>query len=125
MGVQYEDVPVKKNSEVVHPGHPAIIDTGLLADKGKTLKAGTILKTNAAGDALEAAGMADTPNAVLVEDSDGKNAEALVLCHGTVVLGRLGVVDGAKTETPNAAMIGKLKTAGIYPLQLFTSAKKG
>jgi hypothetical protein len=125
MGVQYEDVPIKKNSEVVHPGHPALIDTGLLADKGKTLKAGTILKMNALGNALEPAGKDDTPAAVLVENSDGKNAEVTVLWHGAVVLGRLVVANGANAEAPEAAITNKLRTAGIYPVQLFTSAKKG
>jgi hypothetical protein len=121
--VSYETVPVKNHSEVVHPGHPAIIDTALLADKTAKLKAGTILKFNTAGTALEPAAAADTPAAVLTEDSDGTNAEVLVLWHGMVVAGRITIADGTQ---PAAAMLGKLRTvAGIYPTQLFTSAKKG
>ena len=76
--VTYKDVPVKKNSEAVHPGHPAIIDTALLADGSKKLKAGTILKPGSDGHTVEAA----APSAVLAEDSDGKNAEVLALYHG-------------------------------------------
>ena len=124
--IAYQDVPVKNKSEVVHPGHPPLIDTGLLADKTKVLKAGTVLKFNAAGDALEPASGADNPAAVLAEDSDGRNAEALVLWHGAVVLGRL--LDSSAADPPaaaSAAMAAKLRAAGIYPLQLFTYAKKG
>ena len=123
--VAYENMPVKNKSEVVHPGHPAIVDTALLADKTKTLKAGTILKFNTAGDALEPAGPGDTPVAVLETDSDGKNAEVLVCWHGTVVFGRLLDSSGANPAAATEAMAAKLRTAGIYPLQLFTSAKKG
>jgi len=123
--VAYENVPVKNKSEVIHPGHPAIVDTALLADKTKTLKAGTILKFNTAGDALEPAGPGDTPVAVLETDSDGKNAEVLVCWHGAVVFGRLLNSSGANPTAATQAMAAKLRTAGIYPLQLFTSAKKG
>ncbi|MDR0443266.1 MAG: hypothetical protein LBH44_07670 [Treponema sp.] len=123
--VVYQDGPVTKNAEVVHPGHPAIIDTGLLVDKTAKLKSGTILKFNAAGDALQAAAPADTPIGVLAQDSDGINAEVLVLWHGMVVKGRLLDSSGANPAEATAAMTAKLRTAGIYPVQLFTSAKKG
>jgi len=123
--VSYENVPVKNKSEVVHPGHQPLIDTGLLADKTAELKAGTILKLNAAGDALQPAAAADTPVGVLAEDSDGKNAEVLVLWHGAVVFGRLLDASGAAATAATRAMANKLRAAGIYPLQLFTSAKKG
>jgi len=131
MGINYESVPVKNHSEVVHPGHPGIIDTALLADKTAKLKAGTIklkagtiLKADAGGK-LEAAAPDDTPIAVLAADSDGKNAEALVLWHGMVVAGRLLDSSGAQPVAAAAAMTVKLRGAGIYPTQLFTSAKKG
>jgi len=123
--VAYENVPVKNKSEVIHPGHPAVVDTALLADKTKTLKAGTILKFNTAGDALEPAGPSDTPVAVLESDSDGKNAEVPVCWHGAVVFGRLLNSSGANPAAATEAMAAKLRPAGIYPLQLFTSAKKG
>jgi hypothetical protein len=75
--VTYENVPVKNHNEVIHPGHPAVIDTALLADKTKKFQAGTILKMNA-DSKMEAAAPADTPIAVLAQDSDGVNAEVLV-----------------------------------------------
>jgi hypothetical protein len=121
--VNYTDVPVNKNSEVVHPGHPAVIDTGLLADKAKKYKAGTILKADADGK-LAAAAAADDPAAVLTADSDGANAEVLVLWHGMVVQGRLLNSSGAEPVAATAAVAAKLRAAGIYPVQLFTSAKK-
>jgi len=123
--VAYENVPVKNKSEVIHPGHPAIVDTALLADKTKTLKAGTILKFNTAGDALEPASPSDTPVAVLETDSDGRNAEVLVCWHGAVVSGRLLNSSGANPVAATSEMVFNLRGAGIYPLQLFTSAKKG
>ena len=123
--VAYENVPVKNKSEVIHPGHPAIVDTALLADEAAKLKAGTVLKFNTAGDKLQPAGPSDTPVAVLAEDSDGRNAEVLVCWHGTVVFGRLLDSSGANPVAATEAMAAKLRTAGIYPLQLFTSAKKG
>jgi hypothetical protein len=122
--VAYENIPVKNHSEIVHPGHPAIVDTALLADKTKKFKAGTILKFNTTG-ALEAAAPADTPVAVLTEDSDGTNAEVLVLWHGMVVFGRLLNSSGAQPVAASAEMVFNLRSAGIYPVQLFTSAKKG
>ena len=122
--VAYENVPVKNKSEVIHPGHPAIVDTALLAGGTKVLKAGTILKLNSGGK-LEPAGPSDTPIAVLESDSDGKNAEVLVCWHGAVVFGRLLNSSGANPTAATQAMAAKLRTAGIYPLQLFTSAKKG
>ena len=123
--VAYENVPVKNKSEVIHPGHPAIVDTALLADEAAKLKAGTVLKFNTAGDKLQPAGPSDTPVAVLAEDSDGRNAEVLVCWHGAVVFGRLLNSSGANPAAATEAMAAKLRTAGIYPLQLFTSAKKG
>ena len=122
--VAYENVPVKNKSEVIHPGHPAIVDTALLANETAKLKAGTILKLNDSGK-LEPAAPNDTPVAVLESDSDGKNAEVLVCWHGTVVFGRLLDSSGANPVAATEAMAAKLRTAGIYPLQLFTSAKKG
>jgi len=123
--VAYEKVDVKNTSEVIHPGHPAVIDTALLADKTKTFKAGTILKLNAAGEALIPAAPADTPVAVLAQDSDGKNAEVLVCWHGTVVFSRLVDASGAAPVAATLAFANKLRAAGIYPLQLFANAKKG
>jgi len=123
--VSYETVPVKNKSEVVHPGHPPLIDTGLLADASAKLKAGTVLKWNADGTGLTAAAEADTPVAVLAEDSDGKNKEVLVLWHGAVIFGRLLDASGLQTTAATKAMAAKLRMAGIHPLQLFTSAKKG
>ncbi|MCL2808637.1 MAG: hypothetical protein FWD24_01085 [Treponema sp.] len=123
--VSYENVPVKNKSEVIHPGHQPVIDTGLLADKTAKLKAGTILKWNIDSTALIAAAPADTPVAVLAEDSDGTNAEVLVCWHGTVIFGRLLNSSGAEPVAATKAMANKLCATGIYPLQLFTSAKKG
>jgi hypothetical protein len=124
MGISYTDVPVKKTAAVVHPGHPPIIDTGLLADNEAKFKAGTVLKMDANGKLLAAA-PADTPVAVLTKDSDGKNAEVLVLWHGAVVFGRLLDASGANPVAATEALANKLRAAGIYPLQLFSSAKKG
>jgi len=89
--VSYEEVPVKNPSAVIHPGHPAIIDTALLTSATTKLKAGTILKFDSTGETLEPAvgnppppvedeppTPVDTPVAVLAEDSDGRNAEVLV-----------------------------------------------
>jgi hypothetical protein len=123
--VVYEDVPVKNHVEVVHPGHPAIVDTALLKDEKAKLKAGTILKMDAANGRLEPAAPADTPIAVLTEDSDGKNAEVLVLWHGMVIFGRLLDSSGAQAAAASTEMAFNLREAGIYPVQLFTSAKKG
>jgi len=123
--VAYENVPVKGKSEVIHPGHPAIIDTALLENATATLKAGTVLKFNAAGKALKPAGANDDPVAVLAEDSDGKNAEVLVCWHGAVVSGRLLNSSGQAPVKAGDALVHNLREAGIYPLQLFTSAKKG
>jgi len=125
MGVSYEKIELKNTSEVIHPGHPAVIDTALLADKTKEFKAGTILKLNAAGEALIPAAPADNPVAVLAQDSDGRNAEILVCWHGTVVFGRLIDASGAAPAAATLAFANKLRAAGIYPLQLFTNAKKG
>ena len=123
--VVYDKVELKNTSEVIHPGHPAVIDTALLADKTKEFKAGTILKLNAAGEALIPAAPADNPVAVLAQDSDGKNAEVLVCWHGTVVFGRLVDASGAEPTAATLAFANKLRSVGIYPLQLFTNAKKG
>ena len=125
MGVSYQKIEVKNTSEVIHPGHPAVIDTALLADKTKEFKAGTVMKMNAAGEALVPAAPADNPVAVLAQDSDGKNAEVLVCWHGTVVFGRLIDASGAEPKEAALALANKLRAVGIYPLQLFTNAKKG
>ena len=122
--VGYKDMPAKKGSEVVHPGHPPVIDTGLLADKTRKLKAGTVLKADDNGK-LAAAADDDDPVAVLTEDSDGVNAEVLVLWHGIAVQGRLLDSSGASPAPASAAMAFNLRAAGIYPVQLFTSAKQG
>jgi len=136
--VSYENVAVKNPSAVIHPGHPAIIDTALLANADAKLKAGTVLKFNSAGDKLVPAvgnppppvdddppTPIDTPAAVLAEDSDGKNAEVLVCWHGAVVAGRLLDSSGANPVAASDGLISNLRSAGIYPLQLFTYAKKG
>jgi hypothetical protein len=131
MGIAYEQIPVKNHHEVVHPGHPPLIDTGVLADAGKKYKAGTILKIDPATGKMSAAALADTPAGVLVEDPDGRNAEVSVLFHGAVVFGRLldssGLDANPATEAVAAttAMAVKLMAVGIHPLQLFTSAKVG
>jgi len=125
MGVNYESIPVKNQSEVVHPGHPGIVDTALLKNETVKLKAGTILKMDAASGKLEPAALADTPIAVLTADSDGKNAEVLVLWHGMVVAGRLLDSSGAQPAAASPAMVAKLRGIGIHPTQLFSSAKKG
>jgi len=136
--VSYEAIPVKNPSAVIHPGHPAIIDTALLGNASAKLKAGTILKFNSTGETLVPAvgnppppvGNADptpvdTPAAVLAEDSDGKNAEVLVCWHGAVVAGRLLDSSGSQPVAASAELIFNLRAAGIVPLQLFTYAKKG
>jgi len=126
MGVSYEKVDLKNTREVIHPGHPAVVDTALLADKTKEFKAGTILKLNAAGEALVPAAPADNPVAVLTQDSDGKNAEVLVCWHGTVVFSRLlDASGGGEPVAATLAFANKLRAAGIYPLQLFANARKG
>jgi hypothetical protein len=122
--VVYSDVPVKNSASVVHPAHPPLEDTGVLADGAKQYKAGTILKMDANGKLLAAA-PADDPIAVLTKDSDGKNAEVLVLWHGAVVSGRLLNSSGANPVAASDAMIPKLRTAGIYPIQSFDYSKKG
>ena len=123
--IAYQDVPVQNHPEVIHPGHPAVVDTALLADKTAKFKAGTVLKYNAAGTGLEPAAAADQPIAVLAQDSDGKNAEVLVCWHGTVVFGRLIDASGLEATAATNALAGKLRMVGIYPIQLFTNAKKG
>jgi len=136
--VAYESVPVKNKSAVIHSGHPAIIDTALLEDATAKLKAGTILKFNSTGDKLVPAvgnppppanndppTPVDTPAAVLAEDSDGKNAEVLVCWHGAVVAGRLLDSSGNQPVAASEELVFNLRSAGIYPLQLFTSARKG
>jgi len=120
--VAWEDVPVKQNAEVVHPGHPAIIDTGLLLDKTKKYQAGTILRVDADGK-LAAAAPNDTPVAVLTKDSDGVNAEVLVLWHGMVVQGRLLDSSGNNSIAPTAAMAAKLRPA-IFPVQPWAAVNK-
>jgi len=128
MGVSYEKIDLKNTREVIHPGHPAVIDTALLADKTKLYKAGTIMTLDDEGEGLVPADPedADIPVAVLAQDSDGKNAEVLVCWHGTVVFSRL--LDASGSGEPVAATLAfanKLRAAGIYPLQLFANAKKG
>lgn len=123
--IAYQDVPVRNHSEVIHPGHPPVIDTALLADNTAKLTAGTILKYNTAGDGLEPAAPSDQPIAVLAKDSDGINAEVLVCWHGTVVFGRLIDASGTEPEAASRTLAGKLRMAGIYPIQLFTYSKKG
>jgi len=121
--VNYESVPVNKNAEIVHPGHPPIIDTGLLADKTKKYKAGTILKADANGK-LTAAGANDDPIAVLTKDSDGVNAEVTVLWHGMVVQGRLLNSSGAEPVAAGEALVYNLRPAGIYPIQPWANIDK-
>ncbi|MDR0455848.1 MAG: hypothetical protein LBH20_04085 [Treponema sp.] len=121
--INWKNVPGKKNAGVVHPGHPAIIDTGLLADKTKKYKAGTILKADANGK-LAAAATNDDPIAVLTADSDGENAEVLVLWHGMVVLGRLLNSSGATPVEAGEAMAFNLRAAGIYPIQSWAKIDK-
>jgi len=121
--VNYKNKPAKNNSGVVHPGHPAIIDTGLLADKTRKYKAGTILKADIS-DKLLAAGASDDPIAVLTEDSDGENAEVLVMWHGMAVQGRLLDSSGANPAAPTAAMAAKLRKAGIWPVQPWAKIDK-
>jgi hypothetical protein len=122
--VNWQEVPVNKNAEVVHPGHPAIIDTGVLADKTKKLKAGTILALDANGK-LAAAEAGDDPIAVLTADSDGVNAEVMALWHGVVVRGRLLDSSGTKPVAADDELAFNLRAAGIYPVQSWTSSKKG
>ena len=114
--VNWKDKPAKNGSGVVHPGHPAIIDTGLLADKTRKYKAGTILKADSSGK-LAAAGAGDDPIAVLTEDSDGENAEVLVMWHGMVVQGRLLDSSGSQPIAASEALAFNLRQAGIYPVQ--------
>jgi hypothetical protein len=121
--VNWKDKPAKNGSGVVHPGHPAIIDTGLLADKTKKYKAGTILKADDS-DKLVAAGASDDPVAVLTEDSDGENTEVLVMWHGMVVQGRLLDSSGTNPAAPTAAMAAKLRKAGIWPIQPWAKIDK-
>jgi hypothetical protein len=121
--VNWKDVPGKKNAGVVHPGHPAIIDTGLLADKTKKYKAGTILKADAGGK-LAAAAAADDPIAVLTADSDGENAEVLALWHGMVVQGRLLDSSGASPVEAGEVMAFNLRAAGIHPIQPWAKIDK-
>lgn len=121
--IAWNEQVVKDPSGVVHPAHPPVIDTVVLADKTKKYKEGTVLKMSAGGETVEAAASTDDAVAVLTQDSDGKNAEALALLHGTVVAGRL-IDASAGTNTKAAkAYYAKLRAAGIYPLQLFDSAK--
>jgi len=121
--VNYEGAPVKADAGVVHPGHPAIIDTGLLADKAKKYKAGTILKADSSGK-LAAAGASDDPAAVLTVDSDGVNAEVTVLRHGMVVQGRLLNSSGASPAAASEELVYNLRAAGIYPIQPWANIDK-
>jgi hypothetical protein len=124
--IAWDTAETKGNDNgVVHPAHPPVIETAVLADKTKKYKAGTVVKYSTTGGTVEPAGDSDTPAAVLTENSDGKNAEVLALWHGMVARGRL--IDASAT-TPAVAsdtLTGKLRAVGIYPIQLFINAKKG
>jgi hypothetical protein len=110
---------------VVHPAHPPVIETAVLADRTKPYQAGTVVKYSTTGGTVEPAGDSDTPVAVLTENADGKNAAVLALWHGTVVRGRLIDASATTPVTASDTLAGNLRAAGIYPIQLFTSAKKG
>ena len=117
-----EQVNVVGDRGVVHPMHPAIIDS-LAIDAGKALKAGTVLKGGSSG-ALPAADT-DTPVYVLVEDVDTSTTARPARCirHGTVVIARLIDASGTTEVAASATLTGKLHSAGIYPVQGFDTTK--
>jgi hypothetical protein len=102
--------------------HPAVVDS-LVIGAGWDLKAGTVLKSGAAGAAP--AGEGDDPAYVLAEDVDTteKAGPARCLRHGTVVAARLIDASGADDAPASAALAGKLPAAGIYPVQGFDTTK--
>jgi len=110
------DIEVMGDRGVVLPGHPPI--SAVLSVAGsKSLKAGTVLKTD--GDAMVPAGAADTPSCVLVEDVDttagAKNAR--VLLHGMVVAARLRDYSAGSETAAGATLTAALRGAGIYAVQ--------
>lgn len=108
---------------VIHPSHPPVKDTIVLTDPTKVFKAGTILKEGAGVTTYEPAAPADAlvagKTVVLVEDTDGKNAEYIGLFHGMVVAGRLKDASGAEPVKAGATILAKLPPVGINLTQLY------
>lgn len=114
---------VQKAGGIVHPVHPAIIGTVVLADKTKMFSEGTIVKLAADGKSVEAAAAGDIPIAVLAEGSGGVNAEVLAVLHGAVVRSRLVDASGSSETAAADGFVAKLRATGIFAVQLFDSAK--
>lgn len=120
------DVARKGNDRGVdHPAHEGYSDTFVLADKTKKYKAGTIMKYVGTTDfTITPAAVEDSLCCVLLEDSDGKNAEVRAKKHGTVVAGRLIDASGSSEAKASVEMMMKLEASGIYPIQAFDKSVK-
>lgn len=127
--VSYEKTETANGDRgVVHTAHPPLIDTIVLTDGTKKYRAGTILKESSGVTTYEPAAPADTLVAgravVLVQDTDGKNAEWLGLRHGLVVSGRLLDHSGATAVAANATLKNQLPPLGINLTQLYVGETK-
>lgn len=127
--VSYEKTETAQGDRgVVHTGFPPDIDTIVLTDPTKKFKAGTILKEGTGVTTYEPAAPADTlvegKTVVLVQNTDGVNAETLGLFRGVVVDGRLLDHSGASAVAANATLKGKLPAVGIRTTQLYVGETK-
>lgn len=102
---------------VIHPGHPPIVESFLIA-QGAKLHAGTLMKKSGSTGAVPTADQADF---VLVQDVDTTDEAkvARCLCHGMVVKDRLIDASGANPVKASDTMIALLSARGIYVFQAF------
>uniref|UniRef100_A0A7C3I633 Head decoration protein n=1 Tax=Gracilinema caldarium TaxID=215591 RepID=A0A7C3I633_9SPIR len=102
-------------SSVISAIHPPVIKTMKAKTNNGTLAAGLVVAEDSAGDivAYNPGGTAPLNEAVgvLVQDCDTTTDDgALVLRHGTVVLGKLKV----GTSAPDADDLAALEALGIF-----------
>lgn len=107
---------------VMHPMHPPVILAIQLQDKTKKYPAGTILKKGT-GKAYTAADDADTPGAVLVQNSDGETGVVQAAFHGVCVRSRLKNASGASATTASDTLVAKLP-ATFWLAQAFEAEVK-
>lgn len=102
---------------VVHPGHPPVIMAAKMKAETKNLKAGTVLAF--ADGEYSVVGNAGNPVAVLLEDVTAHTdvVTADIICHGMVVRSRLLDYSTATEKLAEDALVGKLATTGLYPVQ--------
>lgn len=102
-------------SSVISAIHPPVIKTMKAKTDNGTLAAGLVVAKDSIGDLVAYEPLGDAPlNAavgVLVQDCDTSTDDAaLVLRHGTVVLGKLKVGSSA----PDAVDLAALEALGIF-----------